>query len=164
MKLILLFVTMVLGFASAKAQSIDSLLKKYNRHSVPYISVEELKMNYADFTILDTRKKEEFDVSHLPNAIWVGEKWRSSSRWDKEEKVVVYCSVGIRSEDYGEQLQQAGYQHVKNLYGSIFAWKDAGFEVVDSTGRPTDNVHTFSKTWAKYLKTGNKKYGNHINE
>ena len=63
-----------MGSAFAKAQSIDSLLKKYNKHSVPYISVQELAMNYEDYIVLDTRKKEEFEVSHLPNAIWVGEK------------------------------------------------------------------------------------------
>jgi rhodanese-related sulfurtransferase len=149
--------------AFAKAQSIDNLLKKYNRHSVPYISVQELAMDYDEYVVLDTRKKEEYDVSHLPSAIWVGEKWRSSTRFKKKDKLVVYCSVGVRSEYYGEQLQKAGYTDVKNLYGSIFAWKDAGFEVVDPAGKPTENVHTFSKNWGKYLKTGNKVYGNQKN-
>jgi rhodanese-related sulfurtransferase len=149
--------------AFAKAQSIDNLLKKYNRHSVPYISVQELAMDYTEYVVLDTRKKEEYDVSHLPDAIWVGENWRSSTRWKPDAKIAVYCSVGIRSEDYGEQMLNAGYTDVKNLYGSIFAWKDAGFEVMDPAGNPTENVHTYTKNWGRYLKTGNKVYGNQKN-
>lgn len=152
----------VLGSSVANAQSIDSLLKKYNRHSVPYISVQELAMDYKDYIILDTRKKEEFEVSHLPNSIWVGENWKPNSKLKSSDKIVVYCSVGIRSEDYGEKMQEAGFTDVKNLYGSIFAWKDAGFKVVDTTQNETENIHTFSKTWAKYLKTGNKKYGRNL--
>ncbi len=158
MRIIVLCVCFVLGSAFAKAQSIDSLLKKYNQHTVPYISVEELKMDYDNYTVLDTRKKEEYDVSHLPKAIWVGENWRSSKRFPTDEPIVVYCSVGVRSEDYGEQLQDAGYRNVKNLYGSIFAWKDAGFQVVDAQEKITEKVHTYSKTWAKYLKSGTKVY------
>lgn len=155
---------MLLCSAFVKAQTIDNLLKKYNRHSVPYISVQELAMNYTEYVVLDTRQKEEYDVSHLPDAIWVGERWRSSTRWKTDVKIVVYCSVGVRSEDYGEQMQDAGYKEVKNLYGSIFAWKDAGYDVVDATGRVTENVHIYSNTWAKYLKTGIKKYGNNLND
>ncbi|BAO54410.1 rhodanese-like domain-containing protein [Nonlabens marinus] len=158
MRLIMIALFTVMCSAFAKAQSIDSLLKKYNSHTVPYISVEELAMNYSDYTVLDTRKKEEFEVSHLPNAIWVGENWQLSKKVATDAKIVVYCSVGVRSEDYGEQLQEAGYTEVKNLYGSIFAWKNAGFEVLDNKEKPTEKVHTYSKTWAKYLKSGIKVY------
>jgi len=153
----ILFFCFVLGCSAfAKAQSIDSVLKKYN--SVPYISVEELKMDYDNYLILDTREKEEYDVSHLPNAIWAGKTikdWKKHSK-HTDKKVVVYCTIGVRSEDYGEELQAAGFQNVKNLYGSIFAWKNAGYTVVDAKGKPTENVHTYSRTWAKYLKSGNK--------
>jgi len=149
----------VLGSSAfAQAQSIDKLLRSYNNHSVPYISVQELAMDYEEYVVLDTRKKEEFDVSHLPNAIWTGENLTADVTISKDKKIVVYCSVGIRSEDFGEQLQEAGYHQVKNLYGSIFAWKDAGFEVVDTQGNTTENIHTYSKTWSKYLKSGNKVY------
>jgi rhodanese-related sulfurtransferase len=140
--------------AFAKAQSIDTLLQRYNTHSVPYISVQELKMDYDRFTVLDTRKWEEFEVSHLPNAIWVGDDVDNLDSFNREDPVVVYCTVGVRSEDYGEKLIDAGFKDVRNVYGSIFAWKDAGYHVVDSSGAVTENVHTFSKAWAKYLKTG----------
>ncbi|WP_231717744.1 rhodanese-like domain-containing protein [Nonlabens sp. YIK11] len=162
-KHMLVAVMFFMGVAVGEAQSIDDVLKKYNTQSVPYISVQELKMNYQDYIILDTRKLEEFEVSHLPNAIWAGESlkdWKGLAKTaNKNKPIVVYCTVGVRSENYGEKLQEAGFSDVKNLYGSIFAWKDAGYEVVDQQGKPTEDVHTYSKAWAKYLKTGNKVTG-----
>ncbi|AUC79011.1 rhodanese-like domain-containing protein [Nonlabens sp. MB-3u-79] len=144
----------------APQNDIPSLLKDYNHRSVPYLSVQMLQMEYKDYVILDTRKKEEFDVSHLPGAIWVGERYDIDklSNIDKDTKIVVYCSVGIRSEDYGEEMVEDGFSKVYNLYGSIFSWKDAGYQVVDQNNQPTEKVHVYSKKWAKYLKTGKKVY------
>ena len=45
-------------------------------------------------------------------------------------------------------------QTVFNLYGGIFAWKDAGYSLKDSKNKTTMRVHTFSKNWEDYLKTG----------
>lgn len=152
-----------IGFitASAVAQSdMDLLLKEYNKRTVPYISVDQLHQNLKNYLIFDTRKKAEYDVSHLPGAIWVSEKMNEEvyafAKAKKETPIVVYCTVGIRSEDFGEQLQKAGFSQVKNLYGSIFAWKDAGYKILNSREQPTDSVHVFSKVWGDYLKTGVK--------
>lgn len=142
---------------------MDALLEKYNTRSIPYISVEMLQAKQNNsVTILDTRKLEEYQVSHIPNAIWVGERLDrqllDSLVIKKDQEIIVYCSVGIRSEQYGEQLKKAGYEDVKNLYGSIFSWKDAGYTVLDSLENPTEKIHVFAKPWAKYLKTGEKVY------
>ena len=145
---------------SLHAQEINELLHQFNKMSVPYITVQTLKMEYDDYTILDTRKKPEYEVSHLSGAIWAGEKLNLELLKDvsREKPIVVYCSVGIRSEDFGEELLKAGYEKVLNLYGSIFSWKDAGYEVIDVNGSKTEQVHVFSKEWEKYLKTGEKVY------
>lgn len=162
--IVILLVAMPLsGIAQEKEsqeKGIPELLKSYNKRTVPYVTVQTLKMEYDDYFILDTRKKEEYEVSHLPNAIWVGEKYNPENfpEINKEDKVVVYCSVGIRSESYGEDLQKNGFEKVYNLYGSIFSWKDAGYQIVDAENKPTEKVHVFGKTWAKYLKTGEKVY------
>ncbi len=143
-------------------KNIDQLLEQYNTRSIPYISVQEVKMSSANFQILDTRKKPEFNVSHIPNAIWVGENVNDSIlnalKLNKNKPVVVYCSVGIRSEQFGEQLKAKGFKNIQNLYGSIFAWKDAGYPVLDSLNIETNNVHVYSKVWGKYLKSGEKVY------
>ena len=73
---------------------------------------------------------------------------------DKEKEIIVYCSVGYRSEKIGEKLQEAGFQNVKNIYGGIFEWKNLNFEVVNQNGEPTDSVHTYNKRWSKWLQEG----------
>lgn len=141
---------------------IDLALKTYNQRTVPYISVEELSQKPLEYLILDTRKREEYEVSHIPNALWVGEKLDETAfakaHTDTTKPIVVYCSIGIRSEKIGEQLQDLGYIHVYNLYGSIFDWKNKGQVVVNKEQRPTDSVHVYNKHWGKYLTKGIKVY------
>lgn len=156
---VLLLVALCSALGTAQSD-IDILLKEYNQRTVPYISVAQLHKNPDQYIILDTRKKEEYEVSHIPGAIWVSEKVDEEiyafAKANKNTPIAVYCSVGIRSEDFGEQLQKQGFTQVKNLYGSIFAWKDAGYNLLNTKGKVTDSVHTFDKNWAKYLKTGVK--------
>jgi rhodanese-related sulfurtransferase len=141
---------------------IDLVLKEHNSRTVPYISVEQLHKNKDAYLILDTRKEEEFLVSHIPNAVWSSEKLDASAFAkaypDKSQYIVVYCSIGVRSESFGESLQKIGYTNVYNLYGSIFKWKDKGYAVMNHQKKPTDSVHVYSKEWAKYLQTGIKVY------
>ena len=151
------------SFTSVFGQhSLDDLIDRYNTRSVPYISAEEMRMDQENYLILDTRKKEEYNVSHIPGAIWTSEKPEKSLidslKTTNKKPIVVYCSVGIRSEDFGEKLKKMGFANVKNLYGGIFVWKDTGYTVVDNDGKKTDKVHTFSKVWKKYLKTGTAVY------
>lgn len=156
-----LFTTVAFSQESEVPQKdIPELLSAYNKMSVPYITVQTLKMEYEDYVILDTRKKKEFKVSHLPGAIWVGEQYdlKNLPEVSKDARIVVYCTVGIRSESYGEKMLKDGFTNVQNLYGSIFYWKDAGYDVVDKNEAPTEKVHVFGKVWSKYLKTGEKVY------
>jgi hypothetical protein len=71
---------------------------------------------------------------------------------------VVYCTVGVRSEKVGEKLKAAGYQNVRNLYGSIFEWVNQGNPVVDNQGKPTQQVHAYSRVWGVWLNKGEKIY------
>jgi len=146
-------------------EPLDKLLSKHNSHSIPYISVEELKMQTEneDVFILDSRELEEFQVSHLKNSTFVGYNNFStesvtSTIEDKSTPIVVYCSLGIRSENISEKLKDAGYTNIKNLYGGIFEWKNKGYSVYDSSNKETQKVHAFSKHWSKYLHKGEKVY------
>jgi len=145
-----------------KAQTIATALEKHNKNSVPYITVQELETNYENYVILDTRDKKEYDVSHLPGAIFIGAKedfqTYLATNPDRSKPVVVYCSIGVRSEDTGETINNLDFSDVKNLYGGIFMWKDAGFTVVNLDNEPTEKVHVFNKEWGTYLKTGKKVY------
>jgi rhodanese-related sulfurtransferase len=144
-------------------KSIDKLLKEYNDNSVPYITVQELAMPKTDAIILDSRELNEYKTSHLKNAIHVGyDNFNIDSLQkkipNKDSRIVVYCSVGIRSESIADSLKLAGYSQVKNLFGGIFEWKNHNFPVYNIEEKETDSVHTFSKTWSKWLKKGVKVY------
>ncbi len=152
-----------IGVGSLMGQEpIDKALEKWNVGSVPYIYVDEIG-ELTNFILLDTRAKEEYDVSRLKDAIWVGyDTFQADSVTtlipDKETPILVYCSIGVRSEDIGERLLKLGYIDVKNLYGGIFEWKNQGKTVVDEQGNATKKVHAFDKEWGKLLKKGKKVY------
>ncbi|EDP71328.1 hypothetical protein FBALC1_02552 [Flavobacteriales bacterium ALC-1] len=142
--------------------SLSELLEKYNTESVPYITVQELAMPKTEAILLDAREFNEFGVSHLKNGIHVGyDNFEISTVTkivtDKSTKIVVYCSLGVRSEDIAEQLTKEGYTNVFNLYGGIFEWKNNDFKVYNSEGE-TENVHAFSKEWSQWLLKGVKVY------
>ncbi|QYA24564.1 rhodanese-like domain-containing protein [Gramella sp. MT6] len=151
-------------FTPVNAQdSVEALLKNYNSGSVPYISVEELRKKQlsGDVILLDTRSPEEFEVSHIENAILVGYDDFDLTRLpdvSRKKAIIVYCSLGIRSEQIGEKLKKAGFENVQNLFGGIFEWKNAGFPVLDPAGNPTEKVHAYSKQWSKWLKNAEKIY------
>jgi rhodanese-related sulfurtransferase len=108
-------------------------------------------------------EKKEFEISHLKNTYFVGYTTFSLKETlkkipNKKSKIVVYCSLGIRSEDIAEKLKVAGYTNILNLYGGIFEWKNKGNPVFDSNEKATDNIHVFSKEWSKWLLKGTKVY------
>ena len=74
---------------------------------------------------------------------------------DKKTPIVVYCSVGYRSEKVGEKLKAAGFLNVKNLYGSIFEWVNEGNPVVGNDNKATAKVHTYNKTWSRWVDKKN---------
>jgi len=144
-------------------ESITELLNQHNKKNIPYISVQELAMPKTKAIILDAREKKEYDVSHIKNALYVGYDHFSLNSVlhkisDKNEKIVVYCSIGIRSEKIAYNLKMAGYTHVLNLFGGIFEWKNNDFPVYNSEGKETENIHAYSENWSKWLKKGHKIY------
>ncbi|MDP5229796.1 MAG: rhodanese-like domain-containing protein [Cellulophaga sp.] len=161
MKYSFLFFCFLFSISTVNSQrTIEKTLEKFNKKSVPYISVEELQTK-KNTTILDSREIEEFTISHLKNAIWVGYKdfdITTLNIKDKNTPIVVYCSIGVRSENIGEKLVANGFTNVKNLYGGIFKWVEKDFPIVDSEGNNTKKVHAFSKHWGKLLTKGEKIY------
>jgi len=132
----------------------DQKVAKVISFSVPVIGVEDLKDMYNQPLLLDAREKSEYDVSHIEGAQYIGYKKLDLSVLDtvtKDQTIVVYCSIGYRSEKIGEKLINMGYTNVFNLYGSIFEWVNRGNEVVDENDEATKEVHTYNKKWSKWV-------------
>ena len=139
-------------------KTYDKLLDDLLDKSVPFISQKDFKAA-KDVILLDTRSRDEYEVSSIKGARWVGYRDFQMSKLEgvaKDSLLVVYCSVGYRSERIGEKLQKAGYTRVFNLYGSIFHWINEGNPVYRPDGTPTDQIHPYSAEWGRWLKRGNQ--------
>lgn len=116
------------------------------------MTTEELQANYDEYTIVDVRKDEEYNGAilyneaqggHLPGAIHVrytdlfqedgtlkpnselAEMFESAGV-DKEDKVVTYCTGGIRSAYTQLVLEMCGYENTWNYDQSFWRWAVVG--------------------------------------
>jgi rhodanese-related sulfurtransferase len=149
--------------AQSMPTNFDKMLKGLLSFSVPTVSCKEAKalQKEQEAIFLDARELPEYRVSHLPFARHIGyDDFKATSLLDipKNKPLILYCTVGYRSEKMGEKLQALGYTKVYNLYGSIFQWVNEGNKVVDMTGKETEKVHTYNRSWSKWLLRGKKVY------
>lgn len=110
--------------------------------------------------ILDIREKAEYEISHLPGAVWVHPDTDFEDVLDQiksAETVVAYCSVGYRSSQFITRIQKAGKKAGKNLNlwnleGSIFQWANEDRPIENSKGEAVELVHPYNKTAGKMLE------------
>jgi rhodanese-related sulfurtransferase len=146
--------------AQVKSGAFRLMLDGLLGHSVPEIGVAAAARAQDSIVFLDARERREYDVSHLRGARHVGYDAfdpRALDGLPRTQRVVVYCSVGYRSEKISEKLLAAGFTNVANLYGGIFEWVNQGHPVYDGAGR-TDAVHAYDRVWGVWLKKGKKVY------
>jgi rhodanese-related sulfurtransferase len=167
----LIFLVLMAWWVPVKAQQAPTtdpaygrLLEKMYRKTVPLITVAQaaaLQASSKQVLFLDTREQQEYQVSHIGKAVWVGYKdfdLRRVAGIARQTPIIVYCSVGYRSEKIGEKLLQAGFTDVHNLYGSIFEWVNQGQPVYKTPTQPTSRVHAYSRSWGRWLTRGTKVY------
>jgi len=145
---------------SKKEKAYDLMLQNMLSHTVEEIKVEEAD-TIQDIIWLDAREKKEYDVSKIKNAVWVGYDdfdLKRVTNIEKDQKLIVYCSIGYRSEKVAEKLKSAGYKNVKNLYGGIFSWVNKDNKVYDSLNVETKKVHAYGRMWGIWLNKGEKVY------
>lgn len=105
--------------------------------------------------IIDARSEAEYAVSHLKNARRIDAIAPNLALLpdiSSDTPIVVYCSVGYRSANIAQQLQQTGFDRVYNLQGSIFQWANEGRPIFKDD-RPTQFVHPYNAIWGKLLKS-----------
>lgn len=148
------------------AQTMDPdfklMLDSISQRTVPHVTVEEfIAMSKNEVYVLDIREDEEFQVSHLKNARNVGYFWfdmRKIYDIPLDAEIVLYCSIGTRSEKIAQKLIHAGYKKVHNLYGGIFEWVNAGQPVYKKNGVQTSEIHTHTRNLARWVEKGTKVY------
>ncbi len=159
--LLLLWQTTLLAQATINPD-FETKIESIIDHSIPTISCRQLKhkMKHSKIYVLDAREKKEYNISHLRAAKWVGYNDFEIKRVQKipqNATLIVYCSIGYRSEKIGEKLKANGYTKVYNLYGGIFEWTNKGYRVI-SHGRTTKEVHAYNTSWGKWVEKAQKVY------
>ena len=157
MRIALIF--LLIGFTSfGQSAKYQKMLEGYY-NDFPTITCTEASRKVGKSTVyfLDTREKKEFDISHIKGAKCVGyDNFKLSivNSIPKNSEIIVYCSIGARSQNIGEKLKKQGYTNVKNLYGGFFQWNNSGLPKVNSSSKPTSRIHGYSKDWGKWLTKG----------
>ncbi|VAX00048.1 hypothetical protein MNBD_GAMMA22-1106 [hydrothermal vent metagenome] len=150
-------------FAFANDSFEDMANKMANSFDAPRISAKKLQqlMRNDNIIIFDTREKEEFDVSHIKNAIYVGyddfDLDKALQQIKKGSVVISYCSVGYRSGDITQQLKESDIE-AYNLYGGLFNWSNHNKPLFSGNKTKTINIHGYDKQWGKWLTKGNVVY------
>ena len=123
---------------------------------VQHISTDELAAileEHTDFTLLDTREPEEYEVSHIQGAILaegVRDALKVLKDKSREDLVIVYCSVGYRSSNIAKKLTRRGFTNVVNVEGSLFKWANENRPVF-SGDKVVDKVHPYDEDWGRLL-------------
>lgn len=147
--------------ATAQQGTFKMMLKMMLQGDVPQAQVDAVRNNLNIYTLLDTRSPEEFAVSHIRGALFADYKTFEPAQLGpipRNTSLLVYCSVGKRSEDIGRKLLASGFTNVLNLYGGIFQWVNEGLPIVDNMNQPTTKIHAYNRAWGLMLQKGEKVY------
>lgn len=112
--------------------------------------ISQLKQD--NLLVLDVRNKEEYEVSHLKGAVWVEDL--DLTKLDPRQPMLVYCTVGLRSTEFGATLTKQGFHNIYNLNGGLIRWKNQGNTVYNQFDQPTDSVHVYNQLFGLLLRDG----------
>lgn len=146
--------------ASQRPVSWADVFALVKRHwpEVPQMTTQELAQRMVDDGVsvpllIDVRTRREYEVSHLPGAIWAQSLSQIENVLDglsEHQVIVLYCSVGVRSSSAAAKLIESGRSNVFNLEGSIFQWANERRPVLRD-GKAVDVVHPYDERWGVLL-------------
>lgn len=157
MKLLFVIISLISFQSIGQTKEYVQLLNSTYDDVTPTITIVHAAevLNQENTFFLDTREVKEFDVSHIENSLNVGYdnfNISSVSHIKKDAMIIVYCSIGARSQTIAQKLILAGYTDVQNLYGGLFHWANNDYPMVDDSFKSTAMIHTYSKEWSKWIK------------
>lgn len=127
-----------------------------NPNQSNFISVDRARKT-KNAIFLDTRNIEEYEISHIQNARWVGMDSNRILDLDLSnfDTIIYYCSIGYRS---GELLSTMNSRHRSNSFNlkkGVFEWINKG-NYIYQNDTPSLKIHPFSQNWGMLIR--NKHY------
>lgn len=132
--LMMLIITMVTSCRTDKGTESEKgtteILPTETEKKAEYISIsaeqaKHLMDTEKGYVILDVRTEEEYNESHIPDAILIPDceimTKAEQVLTDKEQLILVYCRSGRRSKNASQALAELGYTNVKE-FGGIIDW------------------------------------------
>jgi len=100
--------------------------RSFNVDELSPRSLKQLMENGSELLLLDVREPFEHEVCSIDGSklIPIGELERRLGELGRDDDIVVYCHVGIRSARAAEFLTGRGFTKVRNLTGGIRAWAE----------------------------------------
>jgi rhodanese-related sulfurtransferase len=147
----LLVMVLLIAITGHSQQTFQEMADEMSGNRAPVVHAESLEARGVIY--LDARERDEYQVSHLPGAAWIGYSdfdLMRLSALPKDQMIVVYCSVGYRSSKIAAQMRKNGFTRVFNLWGGIFQWYNSGRKVVNDAGE-TDALHMYNTEWSKWV-------------
>jgi rhodanese-related sulfurtransferase len=108
-------------------EAIDHIVASEEAERAMQIEPRELAERLArgeTVNLLDVRTREEFEAVKIDNArLFTQELMQEiTSRWAREDLLVIYDHQGTRAMDAAAYFQGHGFGNVKSLRGGIDAW------------------------------------------
>lgn len=86
----------------------------------------EVMENEEDYVIIDVRNNYESKIGHFEGALtpdldnfYEFPEWIEQSGIEKDKKVLMYCTGGIRCEKFSVLMKEQGYNDLNQLHGGI---------------------------------------------
>lgn len=94
-------------------------------HKITAETAKNMMDSQKDIIILDVRRKDEYDVSHIKGALLIPNETINLNEpvqlKDKNATILVYCRSGVRSMETAYKLVDMGYHNVYD-FGGIIHW------------------------------------------
>ncbi len=92
-----------------------------------------IELQDSDYTLIDVRTQDEFDLGHIDSAINL-DFYSDSFQNDilslsKNETIVLYCRTNNRSSKTATILKENGYREILVIRGGITEWVKKGNDI-----------------------------------
>ena len=106
----------------------------FNSSEINIISESDfVEIQDSDYTLIDVRTQDEFDLGHIHNAInldFYSETFQKEIlSLPKNEKIILYCRTNNRSTKTANILKENGYRDIIVIRGGITEWVKNGNDI-----------------------------------